>query len=156
MKRQIWWPMGNSPCISPWDEEKNIFSYVTWRGIDWLTWLNGKMANRIVNGRTLMDFPMTWKNKCISSCCMRGKREFKCYYDEEALIEKIIIINFNQFLMTKIILNSITFAPLVKSQLWNDHYAPCLANGLSMILKYNEEPQGSRVLRCGHKKNKSK
>jgi hypothetical protein len=53
--------------------------------------------------------------------------------------------------MTKIILNLITFAPLVKSQLWNDHYAlACLAKGFSMILKYNEEPRGSRVLRCGH------
>jgi hypothetical protein len=83
--------MGNSPCISPWDEEANAFLHVTWKGIGWLRWLNGRMANRMVNGR----FPMTWRGNYIFSCDM--KRHW--------LVEKIKFINFNWVPMTKIILN---------------------------------------------------
>jgi hypothetical protein len=39
------WPIKDSPCIFPWNEEANAF-HVTWKGIDWLGWLNGRMANR--------------------------------------------------------------------------------------------------------------
>jgi hypothetical protein len=45
----IGWPIIDSPCIFPWNEEATAF-HVTWKGIDWLGWLNGRMANRTMNG----------------------------------------------------------------------------------------------------------
>jgi len=70
--------MGRWPMLkdSPRHEEA-IFPHVTWRNIDWLKWLNGWMANTIVNARFSMCFPMTWS---------KGKCEFKYQYDEDALI----------------------------------------------------------------------
>jgi hypothetical protein len=58
---------GDSPCISPWNEEANKFSHVTWRNIDWLRWLKENMVNRMPNGRFL-----------ISSCDTKANIFFSC------------------------------------------------------------------------------
>jgi hypothetical protein len=42
--------------------------HLTWKDIDQLKWLNGKM----VNGKFPMHFPMTWKSKCTPHVTWKG------------------------------------------------------------------------------------
>jgi hypothetical protein len=136
----IWWPMGDSPCISPWDEEANAFLHLTWKGIGWLRWLNGKMANRMANGR----FLMTWRGNYISSCDM--KRHW--------LVEKTKFTNFNWFPMTKIILNPTYFFFVICEIII---ICTILLKVFQWWQKYGKGPHGSRGLRCGHEqRNKTK
>jgi hypothetical protein len=77
-----------------WDEEANVSFHVTWKGIDYLKWLNeifsmyflvtwkGIDCLKWLNGRFSMYFPMTWKNKCIFNKCI-----FSCHMKRHWLVE---------------------------------------------------------------------
>jgi hypothetical protein len=71
-RANIEWPIWKIFHPFPYKMEVQMsFFYMTWKDIDWLKWLNGKMVTKMANGKFLMHFLITSKGKCISSYDMK-------------------------------------------------------------------------------------
>ncbi len=72
LKGHIEWPICKILHAFPYKMEVQMsFLHITWKDIDWLKWLNGKMVTKVANGKFLMHFLITSRGKCISSYDMK-------------------------------------------------------------------------------------
>jgi hypothetical protein len=72
LKGHIEWPICKILHAFPYKMEVQMsFLHMTWKDIDWLKWLNGKMVTKMAKGKLLMHFLITSRGKCISSYDMK-------------------------------------------------------------------------------------
>jgi hypothetical protein len=66
-------------------------------------------------------------------------------------LKNLIFLNYNFFSLTKVILNLIIFAPLVRNFVKMTHMHTMLSRTFQWYQKHSEGPYGLRVLMCDHK-----